>query len=139
MRLTSIDSALRQLERQFDRLARPVLGDAWAAMPMDAVRRQDEILLRFDLPGVDPDSIEVTVDRGVLTVHARREEPYTEDESVFVQERSTGDCTRQVYLPGRLDADGAQAAYDDGVLTVRVPVPASARPRKVEIAKALSK
>ncbi|TDD25480.1 Hsp20/alpha crystallin family protein [Nonomuraea diastatica] len=135
---TSIDSALRELERQLGRLTRPVLGDAWAAMPMDAVRRQDEILLRFDLPGVDPDSIEVTVDRGVLAVHARREETYTEDESVFVQERSTGDYSRQVYLPDRLDADGARAAYDDGVLTVRVPVLESSRPRKVEIAKELS-
>ncbi|MEO3806177.1 Hsp20/alpha crystallin family protein [Nonomuraea sp. B1E8] len=144
MRLTSIDSAFRELERQLDRLTQPAFGGALASMPMDAVRRQDEMLLRFDLPGVDPDSIEVTVDRGVLSVSARREETYTEDQGLFVHERSTGTFTRQVYLPEHLDADGVQAAYDDGVLTVRVPVLETAQPRKVEIAtgdaaRALSK
>ncbi|TDC07832.1 Hsp20/alpha crystallin family protein [Nonomuraea longispora] len=131
MRLTSIDSAFRELER----LTQPVFGGAWTSMPMDAVRRNDEVLLRFDLPGIDPDSIEVTVDGGVLSVSARREETYTEDEGVFVHERSTGTFTRQVYLPEHLDADGVQAAYDNGVLIVRVPVLEAAQPHKVEIAK----
>ncbi|MEO3792884.1 Hsp20/alpha crystallin family protein [Nonomuraea sp. B10E15] len=138
MRLASIGSALRELERQFGRLTRPAPG-AWAAMPMGAVRRRDEIVLRFDLPGIDPDSIEVTAGRGVLAVHARREETYTEDESAFVQGHSTGTCTRQIRLPDRFDADGARAAYDDGVLTVRVPAREPARPRRVEIARAPTK
>ncbi|NBE93411.1 Hsp20/alpha crystallin family protein [Nonomuraea sp. KC401] len=131
MRLTSIDSAFRELER----LTQPVFGGAWTPMPMDAVRRDDEVLLRFDLPGIDPDSIEVTVDGGVLSVSARREDACTEDEGVFVHERSTGAFTRQVYLPEHLDADGVQAAYDNGVLTVRVPVLEATQPHKVEIAK----
>lgn len=73
-------------------------------MPMDGIRRADDVVLRFDLPGVDPGSIEVTVDRGVLSVTARREEEFGEDERVFVRERPMGSFTRRVYLSEHLDA-----------------------------------
>jgi len=128
MLLTSIDPFMQEFERQFDRFARRP-----AAVPMDGIRRKDEVVLRFDLPGIDPGSIEVTVDRGVLTVGARREEEYAEDEQLFVRERTMGSFTRRVYLSEHLDASGIDAAYDDGVLAVRIPVLEQAKPRKVEI------
>jgi HSP20 family protein len=134
MLLTSIDPFVQEFERQFDRLARQAAAEGTGAlMPMDGVRRGDDVVLRFDLPGIDPDSIEVTVDRGVLTVGARREEEYTEDERVFVRERVMGAFTRRVYLSEHLDAEKIEAAYNNGVLAVRIPVMEKAKPRKVEI------
>jgi HSP20 family protein len=138
MLLTSIDPFVQEFERQFDRLARGTLGHSAqggnsAVMPMDGLRRDDDVVLRFDLPGIDPDSIEVTVDRGVLTVSARREEERGDNERVFVRERLMGTFTRRVYLSEHLDPDGIDAAYDNGVLAVRIPVLEKARPRKVEI------
>ncbi|GAA3135715.1 Hsp20/alpha crystallin family protein [Planomonospora alba] len=139
MLLTSIDPFVQELDRQFDRITRQALGwgesAARGAMPLDGVRRKDDVLLKFDLPGVDPDSIEVTVDRGVLTVSARREEEYGEDDRLFVRERPMGAFTRRVYLPDHLDSEQVDAAYSNGVLAVRVPVVEKARPRKVEIQK----
>ena len=135
MLLTSIDPFVQE----FDRLAQRVFGTAngtsagQAAMPMDGIRRKDDVVLRFDLPGIDPESIEVTVDRGVLTVSARRAEKYGEDESPFIRERAMGTFTRRVYLAETLDADKIEAAYQNGVLAVRVPLLERARPRKVEI------
>jgi HSP20 family protein len=134
MLLTSIDPFVQEFERQFDRLTRQAAAQAGGAvMPMDGLRRQDDVILRFDLPGIDQDSIEVTVDRGVLTVSARREEEYVEEERVFVRERVMGTFTRRVYLSEHLDADKIEAAYSNGVLTVRIPVMERAKPRKVEI------
>lgn len=129
MLLTSIDPFMQEFERQFDRFTRRQP----AVMPMDGIRRKDEVVLRFDLPGIDPDSIEVTVDRGVLTVSARREEEIAEDEQLFVRERTMGTYTRRVYLSEHLDSAKIDAAYDDGVLAVRIPVLEQAKPRKVEI------
>jgi HSP20 family protein len=132
--LTSIDPFVQE----FDRLAQRVFG--WGAnggtrfaMPMDAIRRKDEVVLRFDLPGIDPETIEVTVDRGVLTVGAQRSEEYAEGESPFIRERVKGTFTRRVYLAEALDADKIEAAYSDGVLAVRVPLREQAKPRKIEI------
>ena len=130
MSLTSIDPFVQELERQFDRLLSQQPG---AGMQMDAVRRTDDVVLRFDLPGIDPDTIEVTVDRGVLTVSARREEEHLEDDRFVVRKRTMGTFTRRVYLSEHLDADHVDAAYDDGVLVVRIPVLEQAKPRKVEI------
>ncbi|NJP97019.1 Hsp20/alpha crystallin family protein [Nonomuraea sp. FMUSA5-5] len=102
---------------------------------MDGLRRADEVLLRFDLPGIDPDTIDVSVDRGVLTVSAHRQETYGDDERLFIRERPMGDFTRRVYLSEHLDADHVEAAYRDGVLAVRIPVLETARPRKVQVLK----
>ncbi|HEX2316186.1 MAG TPA: Hsp20/alpha crystallin family protein [Thermomonospora sp.] len=137
MLLTSIDPFVQEFERQFDQLTRQFAGQrGGAVMPMDGIRRKDEVVLRFDLPGIDPDSIEVTVDRGVLSVSARREEEFAEDDRLFVRERVMGTFTRRVYLSEHLDADGIEAAYNNGVLAVRIPVLEKARPRKVEIQRA---
>ncbi|MGN9841738.1 Hsp20/alpha crystallin family protein [Nonomuraea sp. H19] len=136
MLLTSIDPFFQEFERQFNRLTRQAEGPV---MPMDGLRRDDDVLLRFDLPGIDPGSIEVTVDRGVLSVSARREEEIAENERLFVHERPMGSFTRRVYLSEHLDSDKIDAGYDNGVLTVRIPVVERAKPRKVEIQRGEAK
>lgn len=107
-----------------------------AAMRMDAIRREQEVELRFDLPGIDTDSIDVTVDRGVLTVSAKRSEEYTEGEKPFVRERIMGSFTRRIRLSDSVDADKIAASYDGGVLRVSVPLQERALPRKVEVSTA---
>jgi HSP20 family protein len=136
MLLTSIDPFVQEFENQFDRLARQAAAQgSGAVMPMDGIRRKDDVVLRFDLPGTDPDSIEVTVDRGVLSVSAKREEEHGEDDRVFVRERVMGTFIRRVYLSEHLDAEAIEAAYNNGILGVRIPVLERAKPRKVEIQK----
>ncbi|TKK85000.1 Hsp20/alpha crystallin family protein [Herbidospora galbida] len=134
MLLTSIDPFVQEFERQFNQLTRQFTKDETSAvMPMDGIRRADDVVLRFDLPGIDPGSVEVTVDRGVLTVSARRSEEYAEGERVFVRERVMGTFTRRVYLSEHLDAEAIEAAYDNGVLAVRIPVLEKAKPRRIVI------
>jgi HSP20 family protein len=133
MLLTSIDPFVQEFERQFNRAAQQAFGGAGSPMPMDGLRRDDDVVLRFDLPGIDPGSIEVTVDRGVLTVSARREEELGDNERVFVRERPMGTFTRRVYLSEHLDSQKIDAGYHNGVLVVRIPVLERAKPRKVEI------
>ena len=109
---------------EFDRVARRTFGTAnWtarvrSAMPMDAIRGKDEVLLRFDLPGVDAESIDVTVDRGVLTVSAKRTEVAGEDEKLITRERVTGSFSRRLSLGDKVDFDKIEADFADGVLTV---------------------
>jgi HSP20 family protein len=123
---------------EFDRLAQRALGTTGTTRPrsgmrMDAIRRADDIELRFDLPGIDPDSIEVTVDRGALTVSAKRAEEYAEGEKPFIRERVMGSFTRRVYLADTADTENIEAGFDAGVLTVRIPVQEQAKARKVEV------
>jgi HSP20 family protein len=135
MPLTSFDPFVQE----FDRLAQRVFGNGHtvtrplSVVPMDAIRRKDEIVLRFDLPGVDSESIDLTVDQGVLTVTARRAEEYGDGESAITRERVMGTFTRRVHLGNNLDTEHVEAAYSDGVLAVRLPLLEKARPRKVEI------
>lgn len=124
---------------EFDRFARRAFGaDASASRVarMDAIRHDDEVELRFDLPGFDRDSIDVTVDRGVLTVSAHRSAEKAEEAKPFIRERQTGTVTRRIRLSDAADAEKIEAGYADGVLTVRVPVSERARPRKVEVTDA---
>lgn len=130
MLLTSFDPFA-----EFDRRAQRAFGASRSAVRMDAVRREQDVLLRFDLPGIDPDSIDVTVDRGVLTVSAQRNEEYAEGEKPFIRERVMGSFTRRLRLADTVDADAIGATFDAGVLTVVVPVAETAKPRKVEIAQ----
>jgi HSP20 family protein len=132
MYMTTFDPFARDLQRQFDRLTRHAFGQS-TVMPLDGVRRDGDVLLRFDVPGIDPDSIEVTVDRGVLTVSVKRQEERTENDKFFVRERSMGTFTRRLYLSKNLNADAVDAAYHNGVLEVRIPVLEQAKPRKVEV------
>ncbi|AZM62018.1 heat-shock protein Hsp20 [Streptomyces sp. WAC 01420] len=123
--------------REFDRLAQQVLGSTAvardAAMPMDAYRSGDDFLVHFDLPGIDPETIELDVERNVLNVRAERRSPAPEDAETVVAERPTGTFTRQLFLGETLDTDRIDATYDAGVLTVRIPVAEQAKPRRIEI------
>jgi HSP20 family protein len=120
---------------EFDRLARRANGSADFSRlaRMDAIRRENEIELKFDLPGIDPESIDVTVDRGVLTVSARRAEEYTEDEKPFIRERVMGSYVRRVRLSDTVDAEKIEASYSGGVLNVHAPLQEQAKPRKIEV------
>jgi HSP20 family protein len=101
---------------------------------MDSVRRDGELVLRFDVPGVDPEKIDVTVDKGVLTVSATREEATTEGENPIVRERRFGTFTRRVRLSDNLNADAIEASNSEGVLEIRIPVLEEAKPRKISVA-----
>jgi HSP20 family protein len=104
-----------------------------AFLPVDGVRRENDVLLRFDVPGIDPASIEITVDHGVLAVSARRTEEHAENDRFFVRERVMGRVTRRIALSDNLNADGVEASYHDGVLEVTVPFAERAKPRKIEV------
>jgi HSP20 family protein len=121
--------------RELDRLTQQVLGTAMrpTAMPMDAYRKDDSFLVQFDLPGIDPESIDLTVERNVLTVHAERSRPTGEEIEMLAAERPHGTFSRQLFLGDTLDADNLQADYTDGVLSLRIPVAEKAKPRKVTI------
>jgi HSP20 family protein len=115
----------RELDRFTQQFARP------ATMPMDAFRSGDEFVVRFDLPGVSPESIDLNVERNVLTVQAERTE---ETRGEFqVAERSHGKFSRQLVLRETLDTDRIEASYDAGVLTLRIPVAQQAKPRKIAV------
>ena len=104
------------------------------AIPMDAIRRGEQVVARFDLPGVDPASIDVEVERNQLTVRAERRWERAEDEQVLAAERRHGTFTRQLLLGETLDGSRVEAAYADGVLTLTIPVAETAKPRKVSVA-----
>jgi HSP20 family protein len=119
--------------RELDRLTDAMFGTTRrpAAMPMDAYRRDDEFYIHLDLPGVDADSIDLTVEQNVLTVRAERRPPVEEGAERIVSERAHGLYTRQVFLGETLNVDNLAADYDAGVLTIRIPVLEAAKPRKV--------
>ncbi len=121
--------------RDFDR----VFEQAWsqahqASIPMDAYRHGDNFVVHLDLPGVDANSIDLTVERNALTVSAERHWQPVEGDQVVSSERRQGTFTRQLFLGDGLDADRIHATYENGVLTLTIPVAASARPRKIEVA-----
>ena len=121
--------------RDLDRLAQQVLGTPArpAAMPIDAYRNGDEFVVELDLPGVDAGSIDLTVEKNVLTVHAHRERTALEGVELIVSERPHGTFSRQLFLGEGLDTDRIAAEYCDGVLTLRLPIAEKAKPRRVPI------
>jgi HSP20 family protein len=123
--------------RELDRITNQLMGTMArpVAMPIDAYRKDDVFYVHFDLPGVRPDDIDLTVERNVLTVHAERRGPTADTEGVelLAAERPQGTFTRQLFLGDTLDSEKLQADYDAGVLTVRLPVADKAKPRKVSI------
>jgi HSP20 family protein len=129
--------------RDFDRLTQQFLGQGWgttnrpAVMPMDAWREGDRFVIEFDLPGVSPESIDLDVERNVLTVKAERR-PTAEGEHVEMQvaERPLGVFTRQLFLGDTLDTENIAANYEAGVLTLRIPVAPQAKPRKIAVTSA---
>ena len=121
--------------RELDALAQQLAGTAArpTAMPMDAYRSGEAFLVLFDLPGIDTDSIELTVEQNVLTVHATRNRPSGEKVEMVASERPYGTFSRQLFLGETLDTEHIDANYDAGVLTLRIPVTERAKPRKVTI------
>ena len=134
MYLTTYDPFARVTRRAFGpaTISRAAVSRT-SVMPLDGVRRDGDVLLRFDVPGIDPESIEVTVDGGVLSVSVKRQEERAENDKFFVRERTMGTFTRRLYLSKNLNADAVEAAYNNGVLEVRIPVLEQAKPRKVEV------
>jgi HSP20 family protein len=121
--------------RELDRVAQQVFGTTArpATMPIDAYRKGDEFVVLFDLPGCDPASINLTVERNVLDVHAERSRGVGDDVELLIGERPTGTFSRQLLLAETLDSDHVAADYSDGVLRLRVPVKEQAKPRRVDI------
>jgi HSP20 family protein len=125
----------RDVDRVFQQLwQNQQSGPRPMAMPMDAYRKDDSFLLQLDLPGVAPDSIELTVEENVLTISAERPAPPTGEgvESV-IAERTFGTFTRQVVLGKTLDSERIEANYEGGVLTVAIPVAEKAKARRIEV------
>jgi HSP20 family protein len=121
----------RDFDRAFEQLQQA--SRQQRSFPMDAYRRGDTFVVHFDLPGVDPSSIDLTVDNNVLTVRADRRFEQEQGDDILVTERPQGRFTRQLMLGDQLDADRIEAGYDRGVLTLTIPVAERAKPRRVEI------
>ena len=123
--------------RDLDRLTEQVWG--WngrsrpPSMPIDAYRRGDSFVVQFDIPGVDSESIELTVEQNVLTLKAERSRPVSEGDEVIMSERPWGTFTRQLFLGETLDTDHIDAHYEAGVLTLKLPVAEQAKPRRVAV------
>ncbi len=125
--------------RDLDRLTEQLLGATVAAnraprfMPMDVYRSADHYVLHADLPGVDPGSIDVSVEHGTLTVQAQRTARNDENVQWLASERFSGTFMRQLTLGEGVDTEHIQATYENGVLTLTIPVAERAKPRKIEV------
>ncbi|WP_306368864.1 Hsp20/alpha crystallin family protein [Nocardiopsis sp. CC223A] len=120
--------------REFDRITQRLLENGRpAVMPMDAYRENDDFVVHFDLPGVSPESIDLEVERNVLTVKAERPGLRRDDLELIVNERPSGTFSRQVFLGDTLDTDRITANYADGVLTLRIPVAEQSKARKITV------
>jgi len=117
--------------RQWDRLFDPAAGTFTAAM--DAFRLGDVVTVQFDLPGVDADSIDLQIERGELRLNARRRSLTPEGAQYLVRERQDATISRRLMLGDVLDVEHVDAEYHDGVLTMRIPLHESAKPRRVDV------
>jgi HSP20 family protein len=123
--------------RELDRITQQVFGTNGtparpAVMPMDAWRDGDTFHVEFDLPGIDPDSIDLDVERNVITVKAERP-ARRDDAELIAAERLRGVFSRQLILGDNLDTEHISASYDTGVLTLLIPVAEQAKPRKISV------
>lgn len=118
----------------FDRLAASLFArQGLREMPMDLYRDGDQYILRADLPGIDPESVDVDVDGQLLTIRAERELPEVQDVQWITRERQSSSFVRQLNLGQGIDIQNIAANYDNGVLTVTIPVTAQAKPRKIQV------
>ncbi len=122
----------RDVENRLQLFSRQ-MGAPPMTMSMDAYRDGDRFIVQFDLPGIDPESIDLTVEKNVLTVRAERHWEARDDQEVVVSERVQGSFSRQLFLGESLDAEHVEASYSNGVLTLSIPVAEQAKPRKVAI------
>ncbi|WP_280412264.1 Hsp20/alpha crystallin family protein [Nocardia asiatica] len=122
--------------RDLDRFTQQVLGTSArpAVMPIDAWREGEQFVVELDLPGIDPGSLDLDIERNVLTVRAERP-ALDSGREVIAAERSRGVFSRQVFLGDGLDAEHISADYTDGVLRLRIPVAERAKPRKIQVAR----
>jgi HSP20 family protein len=122
--------------RDLDRFTQQVLGTAArpAVMPMDAWREGDALFVEFDLPGIDKDSLDLDIERNVVTVRAQR--PAVDpNREMLATERPRGVFSRQLVLGENLDTDRIEASYNEGVLRLHIPVAEKAKPRKISIGR----
>jgi len=122
----------RDFDTLFSRLSSRQMN-ASGVMPMDAFRRGDDVWVHIDLPGVKSDSLDITVERNLLTIAAERSWQRQEGDQAYFAERYRGNFRRQIQLGDGLDLQSLEADLHDGVLTVRIPVAEQAKPRKVEV------
>ena len=120
----------RELDRTFDDI---VGRTSTPALPFDAVRRGDSVVVSVDLPGVAADAIDLTVERNVLTLRVERRPDQREGDEVLASERRFGTFSRQLFLGENLDTSTISADHRDGVLTITIPVAETAKPRKVAV------
>ncbi len=128
-----MNSPFRELDSLFDQMSGRGSAASNNSMPMDAYRRDADIWVHLDLPGVAADSLDVSVERNVLTVTGERNWQRQDGDQMYLAERRRGTFRRQVTLGDGLDADSIEADYTDGVLTLRIPVAEKAQPRKISI------
>lgn len=119
--------------REFDRLVSGAFETGSVSVPLDVVRSSDAVRIYFDLPGVDPDTIDLSVVRNQLTLKATRRSALAEGERLLVRERPAGDFSRTLMLSEGLDGSRVAADYDHGVLTVTIPVAEIAQARRIDI------
>ena len=121
--------------RELDRLTQQVLGTAArpAAMLMDAWQDGEEFVVAFDLPRVDVDSVDIDIERNVLTVRAERKNLTDDTTELIASERPSGVFSRQIILGDALDTEAVKASYDAGVLLLRIPIAEKAKPRRIQI------
>jgi HSP20 family protein len=102
-------------------------------MPMEAYRRGEQFFIHLDLPGVNPDDVQLTVERNVVAVRAERRPLWREGDEVLVDEAPQGSFGRQLFLGDNLDAGRLKASFDQGVLTLTIPVAERAKPRRIQV------
>lgn len=131
MRFDPFGDPFRQLDRLTSELAsgrRTPLG-----MPMDVWQAEDGFHVALDLPGVDPQSVEITTEKNMLVIRAERKAEYEQGQNVVVAERPQGSFTRQLQVGETLDLDNVDASYRDGVLRLVIPVAEAAQPRRIQV------
>jgi HSP20 family protein len=122
--------------RDIDRLSQQLTGALRSqsmSIPMDAYRRGDTVFVHLDLPGADSSSIDVQVEQNALTVRAERFFQEGEEDEVLVRERPEGVFSRHMFLGQHLDVERIVASFDDGVLTLAIPVAETAKPRRIQV------
>jgi HSP20 family protein len=121
--------------REIDRIAEQMIagGRVPRTMPMEAFRRGDEFFVHVDIPGVDEDDVDLTVERNVVSIRAERRSPRQEGDEVLVDERPHGIFTRQLFLGDNLDAGNLSADYDCGVLILTIPIAEASKPRRITV------
>jgi HSP20 family protein len=121
--------------REIDRITEQVMGASRMprTMPMEAFRRGEEFFVYIDLPGVNDDDVDVTVERNVVNIRAERRSPRQEGDELIVDERPHGVFTRQLFLGDNLDANCLSADYDRGVVCLTIPIAEESKPRRISV------